>query len=164
MAADYRVRVSEIVIKPMRYGAPVSQQLIGAALADLGERYDGSGDDTPLSAADFDPPDGAFLVAYVDDAAAGCAGWRTHDDAATVAELKRMYVMPQYRGRGVARALISALESSAIEQGRTRMIMETGSRQPEAIALYESAGYVRIEDFGFYKHEEDVRSFGRDLI
>lgn len=154
--------MTELVIKPMRYGAPVTQQLVAAALADLGLRYGGGGDGTPVAAAEFDPPSGGFLIAYVDGAPAGCGGWRAHDDS-KIAELKRMYVAPPYRGQGVARALLAAIEANAVERGRHRMILETGARQPEAISLYESAGYQRIEDFGYYKDEDEVRSFGRDL-
>ena len=74
-----------------------------------------------------------------------------------------MYVSPMARGVGVAKALLTAIEESAAEQGRTRMILECGNRQPEAIALYEKLGYARIPDFGHYKGFPDVRSYGRDL-
>jgi ribosomal protein S18 acetylase RimI-like enzyme len=60
-------------------------------------------------------------------------------------------------------ALLRALEESARRAGRTRMVLETGHLQPEAIALYIKAGYQRIEDFGYYKGWPGVHSFGRDL-
>jgi len=74
-----------------------------------------------------------------------------------------MFTVSGARGRGVATALLRALEDSARRAGRKRIILETGDRQPEAIALYRKAGYVRIPDFGFYKDAPGVHSFGRDL-
>jgi GNAT superfamily N-acetyltransferase len=67
-----------------------------------------------------------------------------------MAELKRMYVVPDARGRGVATALLSALEGAARDRGWTTLRLETGPRQPEAIALYTRAGYRPIEAFGAY--------------
>ena len=93
----------------------------------------------------------------------GCGAWRTHGGTGEVAEIKRMYVVPAARGRGVATRILRGLEDSAREAGRTRIILETGTGQPEAIALYVKAGYQRVPDFGHYKDEPGVRSFGREL-
>ncbi|MET7672295.1 GNAT family N-acetyltransferase [Micromonospora luteifusca] len=153
--------MSEIEIRVVRFDAPVAQQLIRAALADLGARYGGSGDDTPVDATEFEPPDGAFLVAYLAGEPVGCGGWRSH--GADTAELKRMYTAPAARGRGVARTVLAAVERSAREQGRKRVVLECGDKQPEAIAMYRSAGYGRIPNFGFYKDAEGCVSFGRTL-
>ncbi|SBT37498.1 GNAT family N-acetyltransferase [Micromonospora narathiwatensis] len=155
--------MSEIEIRARRFDAPESQALIRAALADLGERYGGSGDDTPVDAAEFALPAGAFLVAYLDGQPVGCGGWRSHGDDGATAELKRMYTAPAARGRGVARSVLTAVERSAREQGRERIILECGDRQPEAIAMYTSAGYERIPNFGFYKDAPGCLSFGRTL-
>jgi GNAT superfamily N-acetyltransferase len=155
--------VTELEIRQVRYTDDVAAVLLAAAIAELAVRYDHpSGDDTPIEAAEFEPPNGAFLVAWLDGRPVGCGGWRSHggDEAA---EIKRMYVAPDARGRGVAMALLRALEDSARQAGRKRMVLETGDRQPEAIALYGKAGYDRIEDFGYYKDYAGVRSFGRDL-
>lgn len=153
--------VSEIEIRAVRFDAPVAQQLIQAALADLGARYGGTGDDTPVDATEFESPDGAFLVAYLAGEPVGCGGWRSH--GADTAELKRMYTAPAARGRGVARTVLAAVERSAREQGRKRVVLECGDKQPEAIAMYSSAGYERIPNFGFYKDAEGCVSFGRTL-
>jgi GNAT superfamily N-acetyltransferase len=155
--------VSDIEIRLTRYGAPVAQALVAAALADLGERYGGPGDKTPLEAIEFDPPDGAFVVAYVDGTPVGCGGWRSHDDQGQIGEIKRMYTAPEARGLGVARAVLAAVEQSARGYGRRRLILETGDRQPEAIKLYEEAGYEQIENFGFYRTEPGCLSYGRQL-
>src|SRR5205823_760279 len=78
------------------------------------------------------------------------------------AEVKRMYTVPDARGRGVALALLRGLEEAARRAGRKRIVLETGHAQPEAIALYHKAGYARIPDFGHYKDEPGVRSYGQD--
>jgi len=156
--------MTELSIQPVRYDAEPARTLVAAALADLAVRYDHpGGDDTPVEPAEFAPPGGAFLVAWFDGRPVGCGGWRSLHGGDEVAEVKRMYVAPEARGRGVALALLRALEDSARQAGRKRIVLETGHRQPEAIALYGKAGYARIEDFGYYKGYEGVRSFGRDL-
>jgi GNAT superfamily N-acetyltransferase len=155
--------VSDVDIRRVRYDDPVAQALVLAAIADLGRRYGGSGDGTPVDPADFEPPAGAFLVAYLGERAVACGGWRSHGDGGAVAELKRMYADPAVRGRGVARRVLAAVEDSARQHGRTRMILECGQRQPEAIALYKSCGYQPIPHFGFYRDESEVVSLGRDL-
>jgi GNAT superfamily N-acetyltransferase len=152
--------VIELVIRAVAYESPVAQQLMAGAMADLGDRYGGSGDETPVDPGEFQPPDGEFLVAYLDGAPAACGGWRSRGE---VAELKRMYTAPTARGQGIGRAILAAVERSARDHGRKRMILECGDRQPEAVAMYEACGYERIEDFGYYRHHAGVRSYGRDL-
>lgn len=155
--------MSELEIRSERYDSPVAQGLVVAALADLATRYGGEGDETPVAADEFAPPSGVFLVACLGGVPVGCAGWRSHGGSGEVAELKRLYVASTARGRGIARSLLAAVERSAREYGRSRLILECGDRQPEAIALYQRSGYERIEDFGFYRDEPDVLSFGRSL-
>jgi len=156
-------RVTELDIRWTRYGSRVATDLTTAALADLSVRYGGEGDTTPVLPGEFDPPAGGFLVAYLSDAPAGCVGWRTYAADSAIAELKRLYVLPAYRGLGVAKALLTAVEGAARSAGREHIWLETGTAQPEAIALYERSGYSRIPDFGHYKDHDDVRSFGRRL-
>ncbi|MFF5171286.1 GNAT family N-acetyltransferase [Micromonospora sp. NPDC000089] len=153
--------MSEIEISVEPFDSPVARGLITAALAELGRRYGGSGDETPVDAAEFVPPQGAFLVARLDGEPVGCGGWRSHGD--DTAELKRMYTDPAVRGRGVARAVLAGVEESAREHGRKRLILECGDKQPEAIAMYTSAGYEPIPNFGFYADEPGCLSFGRTL-
>jgi GNAT superfamily N-acetyltransferase len=155
--------VNGVQIRRVRFDAMVAQALIEAAMADLGERYEGDGDETPVSSSDFEPPTGAFLVAYLDGEAVACGAWRSFGNGGTVAELKRMYTAPVVRGRGVGRQVLAAVEGSARSHGRTRMVLETGGRQPEAIKLYLSSGYQPIENFGYYRDAPDVVSLGRDL-
>jgi GNAT superfamily N-acetyltransferase len=152
--------VHEIEIRPARFDEPAVQKLITEALAELSRRYGGSGDDTPVAPEEFTPPAGGFFVAYAGEEPLGCAGWRAHGPDA---ELKRMFTVPAARGRGVGRRVLAAIEESARENGRKRVILETGDKQPEAIAMYLRCGYERIEDFGYYAGEEGVRSFARVL-
>jgi GNAT superfamily N-acetyltransferase len=160
--------VNDLVIRQTRFGAPVAQQLVTAAQADLAERY-GSGDENPVEAVEFDPPEGAFLVAYRGDQPVACGGWRTlshysdGDERDDVAEIKRMYSIPEVRGQGVAQAVLVALENSAREHGMRRVVLETGQRNPEAVGMYAKYGYERITNYGYYKNEPDCLSFGRDL-
>ncbi|MGH3713313.1 MAG: GNAT family N-acetyltransferase [Micromonosporaceae bacterium] len=142
------------------YTDPDAQRLIAATLADLAERYGGEGDATPVDAADFVPPNGVFLLAWLDGVAVGCGAWRGHGEDA---EIKRMYTAAEVRGRGVARALLTELENAARAAGKRRMILETGLKQPEAIGLYESRGYLPIPNFGYHKDEPDAVSYGLEL-
>ncbi|MGN9907899.1 GNAT family N-acetyltransferase [Phytohabitans sp. LJ34] len=125
----------------------------GAALrkeqrAELDARYGGDDHEPgPLpSAADIDH----FLVAVdpVSGAALACGGLRRLD--ATSAEIKRMYVVPQARGTGLATAVLRALEAAAVERGWTTMRLETGTFQPDAQRFYEREGYTSIPLFGVY--------------
>jgi len=123
-------------------------------------RYGGT-DETPVAADEFTPPHGVFLIAYLDGEPVGCGGFRTV--AAGMGEIKRMYVEPAARGLGIARQLLAALEASAVAAGCDRVILETGSVQPEAIGLYESSGYTPVPAFGTYRCEPGSRHLGKVL-
>lgn len=86
---------------------------------------------------------GSVLIAYQESKAVGCGAVRRLDD--TTAELMRMYVMPSARGRSIGSALLQALEAEAAAMGATKVLLETGDRQPDALALYTRAGYVPTE-------------------
>ena len=135
---------------------PVALRLIDAMGEELTKRY-GDGGLSPASPEQFRAP-GTFLVAELDGAPVGCAGLRPSGDG--TAEVKRMYVDPAARGRGVARALLAALVEHARGQGLTRLQLETGTEQPEAVALYESEGWTPIAAFGHYKDDPRTRCYG----
>lgn len=147
-------------IRPESFTSAVAQTLIADVQREYVHRY-GSEDITPVDPEEFTPPGGAFLVACLAGAPVGCGGWRCHDD--TVAELKRMYVAPAVRGRGLSRHILAALEVSARAAGFSRLILETGSKQPEAIGLYRSAGYTPIPNFGVYRDAPGCVCFGKGL-
>jgi putative acetyltransferase len=88
-----------------------------------------------------------FAVARVEGEAAGCGAVVLNDGWG---ELKRMFVRPGLRGQGIAQRILAFLESSAGERGLPLMRLETGISQPEALRLYERAGYVRRGPFGEY--------------
>ncbi|WP_459718565.1 GNAT family N-acetyltransferase [Actinophytocola sp. KF-1] len=141
------------------YDHPDAVALIADVQQEYVVRY-GEVDLTPVDPAEFAPPRGLFLVAYADDEPAACGGWRAHGDDV---ELKRMYVRPSFRGRGLARAVLAELERTAGAAGYTRLILETGSRQPEAIALYRSAGYTPVPAFGYYAEAPEAVHLGKSL-
>ena len=93
--------------------------------------------------------------------AVGCGALRELGDGA--AEIKRMYVRPNARGAGVARRLLAALEEQARRRGLGMIRLETGAGQPEAMALYASAGYTEIQGFGDYAGHPASRCFERKL-
>jgi len=80
-----------------------------------------------------------------------------------VAEIKRMYVAPGHRGRGHSKRILARLEQMAWEMEFRRVRLETGVRQPEAIALYERSGYVRIPNFGIYRGRAESVCFENTL-
>lgn len=88
------------------------------------------------------------IVAYLDGRAIGCGAIKRYID--NIAEVKRMYVAPEVRGKGIAMQILSALEEWAQELSFGACILETGVAQPEAIRLYEKSGYVVIPNFGQY--------------
>jgi GNAT superfamily N-acetyltransferase len=100
-------------------------------------------------------------VGYLDTQAVAMGGVR-RVDTSTV-EIKRMYVVPQVRGRGLSRVVLAHLESLAREVGASRILLETGPKQPEAMRLYETSGYERVEGFGHYRCEPDSVSYGKTL-
>jgi|SRR5581483_1500865 len=91
---------------------------------------------------------GTFLVARIDGRAVGCGAIRVLDD--TTAEVKRMYVEPELRGRGVGRRVLDELERNARELGVRRLVLETGVHQHAAIALYQHAGFTQCDCWGEY--------------
>ena len=156
-------------IRPVPYDHPDAVKLDAEVQAEYHVRYGDGGDATPMDPADFRPPNGTYLIAY-DEAGVPVAsgGWRVQDandegNRDGDAELKRMYVIEQMRGRGLARRILAALEEDARAAGRVRMVLETGTKQPEAIALYTSSGYEPCEKFGYYRFHEDSLCYAKKL-
>ena len=153
-------------IRRVGYGHPDALRLIAEVQAEYVGRYGGP-DETPLDPLMFEPPGGSFYVGYLDGAPVASGAWRRSGvealgSTATV-EVKRMYVVPAARGRGLGRQMLARLEDSAAAHGAEVVVLETGLRQPEAIALYESAGYVSVPAFGYYRDAPLSRCYGRRL-
>lgn len=104
---------------------------------------------------------GAFLVARDGELAVGCGAIRLID--ATSAEVKRMYVEPWQRGKGVGWAVLTALEAAARQLGVERLVLETGTYQYAAMALYKRAGFVRTECWGEYASSPTSKCFEKNL-
>lgn len=124
--------------------------------------YGGEADIGPArGAAMFTPPEGVFLVVRDGGRAVACGGICRFDG--TRAELKRMYVVPEARGRGHGRRLLVELEGRARELGYGGVVLETGDRQPEALGLYVSAGYERIPCYPPYSERSLSLCFEKRL-
>ena len=141
---------------------PVVAPLLELIRLDQVDRY-GDDDGVALDPADFAPPRGAFLVARDGRRLVGCGGIEPLPDRPGTAELKRMFVTPQCRGRGIARRLLAALERAAADLGYRTLWLGTGERQPEALALYRSSGYRPIEKFFPYSQWRLASCWAKDL-
>lgn len=93
------------------------------------------------------------MVCYDDNEPVACGAFKAYDN--TKAEIKRMFVQPAHRGKGIGLDILEQLERWASELGFHQCILETGKRQPEAIRLYEKAGYTRIKNYGQYENVEN---------
>ena len=156
--------MESVVIRRSTLASADSARLIAALNAELGAAFPEPGaNHFSLSAEQVEDGNGAFLIAYLDDRAVGCGAVRRLD--AVTAELKRMYVDPSVRGRGIGRALVDALEREARLLGLTNVVLETGTRLARAIKLYGAMGYVPIPPFGEYLASPDTSlCFGKSLV
>ena len=159
-AAREPIGAYELFVRPLSYSEPVVRALEAELQQEYVKRY-GDQDQTPIDDGQFDPPEGLFLVGFVGSEPVASGGFLRHDEG--VAEIKRMYVVEDHRGIGLARRMLAELESRAARAGYSRSVLMTGLGQPEAIALYQSSGYTPIEPFGLYKDSDLVRCFGKAL-
>lgn len=125
---------------------PEFKMLTSLLDADLRERYGDAQDD-------YDQYNNSdklknFVVAFVNDDPAACGAFKFFEEG--TAEIKRMFVKKEFRGRGISRKILMELERWARESGYRKAILETGVYQQEAIGLYTSAGYKKIENYGQY--------------
>jgi GNAT superfamily N-acetyltransferase len=137
---------ADLVLALEPYGDDGPQWIVARAEAEIVMRYgDLDGDERDLTATMFDPPHGAFLVARRGHTAGpplGGVGVRAIHPG--VGQIRRLWVDPSARGQGIARALMAAVEDAARELGLHDLRLGTGDRQPEAVALYASAGWERV--------------------
>ena len=158
---------TDLRIEQLPITHPDAELLIEAVQQEYVERYGGP-DSTPMEASALAPPTGAFFVGYVDARAVMTGAWRFRDDvsrlgSARPARSSACTSHPSARRQGLARIMLAHLETTARAAGADVMIMETGTAQPEAMALYEAAGYEPVEPFGHYAWSPLNRCYGRVL-
>ena len=134
-------------IRPVPPQSADARRLLADYLDDLERRLDGWTKAGYVDAPpeELEPPAGALLLAYKDGEAVACGA--VHVISPGVAEVKRMFVAPRARGRGLGRALLHALEREAVELGCDVARLDSTEPLAEAMALYGSAGYVAIDDY-----------------
>ena len=138
--------------------------MTGRVQAEYVRLYGGpDGDSAPIDAHEFVYPNGQFVIGYVDDVPVAMGGWRWGGPQVGDAEIKRMYVHDDHRGKGYSRQVLEALEHSATSRGVNRLVLETGLEQPAAISLYRSHGYDPITKFGHYEEYDDSVHLGKIL-
>lgn len=101
------------------------------------------------------------VVSYDKDQAVGCGAFKRHDESTV--EIKRMYTRPEVRGKGIASKILNELETWAKQEHYEMAILETGIRQPEAIALYHKCGYIQIPNYGQYEGVKNSLCFQKQL-
>ena len=129
----------------------------GALSAVVGSAFNGTLSDELKSAFN-----GVFLVARRDGTPIACGGMLFLDDA--TGEVRRVYARPEERGSGVARALMAELERAASERGCSRILLETGDRQPRAMRFYETLGYTRIPLYGEHVGKPWARCYEKRIL
>ncbi|MDX2679982.1 GNAT family N-acetyltransferase [Streptomyces sp. NY05-11A] len=134
-------------------------RLVRALDADLAARYP----DEPCTGGAHIHPQIRFLLAEVDGRPVGCCAVQPFPSPDTAAELKRMYVAPQARGRGIAVRLLAEAERTVGALGHSEIRLETGVHQPEAIALYTRAGYTPIPNYPPYQDKTLSRCYAKPL-
>ncbi len=147
-------------LRALPYDDPLAQYLVERVQQEYVVRYGGR-DAAEVDPAEIEPPSGLYLVVEVDGVPAGCGAWRLLPSGDV--EIKRVYVEPAFRRRGLARHLMAVLEESAARAGHRRVVLNTGLEQPEAVALYDSLGYRPVEGYGVYACAPDAVFLGREL-
>lgn len=152
----------EFRIEARPYTDPDVVRLVAEVQAVYVTMYGGP-DDAVVDVDEFVPPHGVMLVGLHDGDVVAMGGWRRVAAAVPSAEVKRMYVSPRAQRRGLARALLAAVEASAADAGITRIVLNTGPHQHAAIALYRAEGYEPSEPFGYYATHGEALFFAKTL-
>jgi GNAT superfamily N-acetyltransferase len=130
---------------PCDAGRPPASELVAATLAEYDETFAFRGEGPSATPADFSPPGGVYLVGMLDGAPACGGGVKALGEG--IAEIKRMYVTPAHRRRGVGRELLTALEDAARDLGHRVVRLDTTAHPPHLRRMYLAAGYREIADY-----------------
>jgi GNAT superfamily N-acetyltransferase len=170
------------------YDSADARALVAALHAEIDERYayemvgwtdeeraaDAAAYLAEVTAASVQPPHGVFVVARLDGRPVACGAVKAIDDAylphihgidraRRIGEIKRMFTVVEARRRGVSRSLLAHLEERAAVIGYDVLVLETGTAQPEALALYEATGWTRTPAYGHYRDSPDSVCFAKEL-
>jgi len=151
-----------ITVSPEDPRAPEAQALLTAFVDEVQHRYDAA----PADVGYFDPavvsvPKSVFLLARVEGRAVGCGALVPMED--DVVEIKRMFVLPEERGHGIAKKILDRLQGLAQEFDYDRIRLETGTKQPESIALYGKSGFYRIPNFPPFENDQSAVCFEKRI-
>jgi putative acetyltransferase len=151
-----------ITVSPEDARTPEAQALLNAFVEEVRHRYDAP----PADVGDFDPalvsgPKSAFLVARIEGRAVACGALVPMED--DIAEIKRMFVLPHERGHGIAKKILDRLQSIAQEFDYDRIRLETGTKQPESIALYGKSGFYRVPNFPPFESDHTAVCFEKRI-
>ena len=102
------------------------------------------------------------IVCFIDGKLVGCGAFKKYDEQK--AEIKRMFVQPGYRGQGIGLQILKQLELWALEVNYSACILETGKKQPEAIRLYQKAGYTIIKNYGQYENVKNSVCMEKSIL
>jgi len=145
--------LAQLEVEAVRFDSAAVQALVQAQVRELRSRYTLPGAPPP-SPGDFMEPAGVFLLGSLAGEPVCCGGIRLLEGS--TAEIRRMYTLPSRRQRGLGRAILHHLEVHASRLGYLRIRLETGDRQPDAVALYTSAGYRVIPCYGEFNDTDSI--------
>jgi ribosomal protein S18 acetylase RimI-like enzyme len=159
----------DVELIPRPYGHPDVLALTLAVQEHYRELYGGP-DESAVEVADFEAPTGHFVVGYLSGVPVAMGGWRRLGErpglpSSNAAEIKRMYVVPSARHRGLSRIVLAELEASAQAAGIDWLVLETGSPQQSAVRLYRSSGYHEVDgtSYGHYVGTPEAVHLGKSL-
>ena len=152
--------MTELVIEVRDYTDPDVVRLVAEVQQEYVTRY-GSIDAAAVDPTEFRPPEGLFLLGLIDGTPVATGGWRRL--SAERVEIKRMYVSAAHRRGGLARMMLGELEQRALAAGYSVAALNTGTEQPEAVALYESSGYEPVPGFGHYANAPLALFYAKSL-
>ncbi|WP_249715102.1 GNAT family N-acetyltransferase [Rhizomonospora bruguierae] len=140
MTNDLPAGLDEFCVQSRRVDHPDAALLLSAFYEEQVGRY-GFAESVDLDPAAYEPPYGIFVVAYREERPVGCGGCRWYDRATGTVEIKKTYLVPDVRGCGLGRVLLTWLEAEAVDWGARRVILETGVRNTAALHLFNGSGY-----------------------